>query len=142
MVHHWNIQLGSLICSIYCFQIHHWAKCIYFKLDCLPTWPTKDIVIETMPDCFKTIRPNERVIIDCTDWFCQKSSSFIIQSSLFSHFKHHITYKGLVGISPSGTIKFISELYDGSTSDVEIIKRSSILNKELWSKNNDVMEDK
>ena len=95
-----------------------------------------------MPDCFKTIRPNKRVIIDCTDLFCQKSSSFIIQSSLFSHFKHHITYKGLVGISPSGTIKFISELYDGSTSDVEIIKRSSILNKELWSKNNDVMEDK
>ena len=117
-------------------------KCIYFKLDCLPTWPTKDIVIETMPDCFKAIYPNKRVIIDCTDLFCQKSSSFIIQSSLLSHFKHHITYKGLVGVSPSGTIIFISELYDGSTSDVEIIKRSSILNKELWSKNDDVMEDK
>ena len=95
-----------------------------------------------MPDSFKAIYPNKRVIIDCTDLFCQKSSSFIIQSSLFSHFKHHITYKGLVGISPSGTITFISELYDGSTSDVEIIKRSSILNKELWSKNDDVMEDK
>ena len=95
-----------------------------------------------MPDCFKTIRPNERVIIDCTDWFCQKSSSFIIQSSLFSHFKHHITYKGLLGISPSGTITFISELYDGSTSDVEIIKRCGILNKELWSKDDDVMADR
>ena len=50
--------------------------------------------------------------------------------------------KGLVGISPSGAITFISELYDGSTSDVEIVKRCGILNKELWSKDDDVMADR
>ena len=78
------------------------------------------------------------MIIDCTELFCQKPSSLTIQSSLFSHYKHHITYKGLVGIFPSGAITFISELYDGSTSDVEIVKRCGILNKELWSKDDDL----
>ena len=95
-----------------------------------------------MPECFKDTYPNTGVIIDCTEVFCQKSSSLTIQSSLFSHFKHHITYKGLVGISPSGAITFISELYDGSISDVEIVKRCGILNEELSRKDDEVMANR
>ena len=108
-------------------------------MGCVPTWPTRDIVIETMPECFKDTYPNARVMIDCTELFCQKPSSLTIQSSLFSHYRHHITYKGLVGVSPSGTITFISELYDGSTPGVEIVKKCGILNKELWKKDDDLM---
>ena len=91
-----------------------------------------------MTECFKETYPNTRVIIDCTEWFCQNPSSLTIQSSLFSHYKHKV----LAGISPSGTITFISELYDGSTSDVEIAKRCGILSKELWSNNDYVMADR
>ena len=40
-------------------------------------------------------------------------------------------------ISLSGAITFINELYNGSTSDAEIVKRYGILNKELWSKDDD-----
>ena len=108
-------------------------------MGCVPTWPTRDIVIETMPECFKDTYPNARVMIDCTELFCQKPSSLTIQSSLFSHYRHDITYKGLVGVSPSGTITFISELYDGSTPGVEIVKKCGILNKELWKKDDDLM---
>ena len=95
-----------------------------------------------MPECFKATYSNTRVIIDCTELFCQKPFSLTIQSSLFSNYKHHITYKGLVIISLSGAITFISELYDDSTSDTEIVKRCGILNKELWSKDDDVMVDR
>ena len=45
----------------------------------------------------------------------------LIQCSLYSSYKHHVTYKGLVGISPSGTITFVSKLYTGSISDKEIV---------------------
>ena len=99
------------------------TNCIYFKLGWVPIWPTKNIVIETMPGCFKDTYPHTRVIIDCTELFCQKESGLTIQSTLFSHYKLYITYKGLVRISPSGAITFISELYDGSISEVEIVKR-------------------
>ena len=64
------------------------ANFIYFKFGCVPIRPTKDIVIETMPECFKATYPNTRVIIDCTELFCQKPCSLTIQSSLFSHYKH------------------------------------------------------
>ena len=135
----WLFDLSKSTASRY---IITWANFIYFKLGCVPIWPTKDIVIETMPECFRDTYPNTRVVIDCTELFCQKPSSLTIQSSLFSHYKHHITYKDLIGISPSGAITFVSELYDGSTSDVEIVKRCGILNKELWSKDDDVMVDR
>ena len=46
-----------------------------------------------------------------------------------------------MGISPSGAISFVSELYDGSISDVEIVRRRGLLNKDLWSKGDDVMAD-
>ena len=95
-----------------------------------------------MPECFKDTYPNTRVIIDSTELFCQKPSSLTIQSSLFFHYKDHITYKGPVGISPYGAITFISELYDGSTSDVEMVKRCAILNKELWSKDDGDMAER
>ena len=95
-----------------------------------------------MPDCFKQTFPNTRVIIDCTELFCQRPSSLTIQSNLFSHYKHHVMYKGLVGIAPSGAITFVSELYNGSTSDVEVVKRCGILNENFFNNGDDVMADR
>ena len=135
----WLFNLSKSTASRY---IITWANFIYFKLGSVPIWPAKDVVIETTPECFKATYLNTRMIIDCTELFCEKPSSLTIQSSLSCHYKHHITYKGLLGISLSGAIAFISELYDGSTSDVEIVKRCDILNKELRSKDDDVMADR
>ena len=59
----WLFNLSKSTASRY---IITWANFIYFKLGCVPIWPTKDIVIETMPECFKATYPNTRVIIDCT----------------------------------------------------------------------------
>ena len=63
-----------------------------------------------MPECFKDTYLNTRMIIVCTKLFYQKPSSLTIQSSLFSHYKHRITYKAFAVISLSGAIAFISEL--------------------------------
>ena len=61
---------------------------------------------------------------------------------MYSNYKHHVTYKALLGIAPSGAITFISELYEGSTSDEEIVKRSGILNKNIWDDNDSIMADR
>ena len=99
--------------------------------------------LNVMLQCHKYLKtPSTRVIIDCTELFCQRPSSLTIQSSLFSHYKYHVTYKGLVGIAPSGGIIFVSELYDGSISDVEIVKRCGILQKELWRDSDSLMADR
>ena len=47
-----------------------------------------------------------------------------------------------MGLSPSGSITFVNEFYDGSISDKEIVKKSGILEKELWSPGDSVMADR
>ena len=61
---------------------------------------------------------------------------------MYSHYKNHVTYIGLLGIAPSGGITFISQLYDGSISDKEIVRRSGILDERFWQPNDSVMADR
>ena len=53
----------------------------------------------------------------------------------------HTTLKGLFGISPGGAITFISQLYTGSVSDREIVRRSGFLDLPFDDKGS-VMADK
>ena len=97
-----------------------WVNYLYYTLGSIPIWRTREQVNGTMPDSFKSTYPTTRCVIHCTELFCQVPSSLITQSALYSHYKHHVTY--LVGISPSGAVAFVSQLYDGSTSDKEIVR--------------------
>ena len=82
-----------------------------------------------MPKQFKAMYPSTRVIIDCTELFVETPSFLNIQSATYSSYKHHNTFKGLVGISPTGTCTFISHLYTGGISDKEIARECGILDK-------------
>ena len=119
-----------------------WSNFLYVSLGSIPIWPTREQVDDAMPEMFQRTYPSTRCIIDCTEMYCQRPSSLSTQSTLYSHYKSHVTYKGLLGISPSGSITFISALYDGSISDKEIVKRSGILEKDLWSAGDSVMADR
>ena len=81
-----------------------------------------------MPSCFKESYPNTFAIIDATELRCQVPLSLSLQSQMYSSYKSHTTYKGLVGIAPNGAFIFVSQLFTGSISDRELTERSSILN--------------
>ena len=67
----------------------------------------------------------------------------VIPESYVSNYKHDVTDKGLLGTDPSGAITFVSgQLYEGSISAKYIVKRSGILNKNLWNDNDSVMADR
>ena len=51
-----------------------------------------------------------------------------------------MSYKGLIGISPSGSVTFFSRLFDGSIS--EIVSRSEFLEPPLWNSQDSVMADR
>ena len=53
-----------------------------------------------------------------------------------------MTYKGLIGISASGYVTFISQLFDGSISDREIVSKSGFLESALWNSKDSAMADR
>ena len=71
-----------------------------------------------MPNAFKEKHPLTRVVIDATEIFVEQPSLPELQQLTFSSYKkNYKTYKGLIGISPSGAVIFVSDLYPGSISD-------------------------
>ena len=86
------------------------------------------------------IYPTTRVIIDATELYIQQSSLPELQQLTFSSYKNHNTYNGLIGISPSGAVTFVSKLYPGSISDKELARQSGLL--DLLECGDSVMADR
>lgn len=53
-----------------------------------------------------------------------------------------MTYKGLLRIASSGAITFISQIYQGSISNKEIVSRFGLINEHLWDQNDSIMADR
>ena len=68
-------------------------------------------------------------------------SSLQFNGEFFSNYKNHTTLKDLVIISPGGAVKFVSQLYTGSISDTEIVRRSGFLDLPFQDKDS-VMANK
>lgn len=102
---------------------------MYKKFLEVPIWPSRNQVDLLMPKEFKMFYPNTRVIIDATEIFIQRPSDPLTQQVTFSSYKNHNTAKALIGITPSGSVSFISRLYGGSISDRSLFLVSSILDK-------------
>ncbi|XP_041954163.1 uncharacterized protein LOC121713545 [Alosa sapidissima] len=104
-----------------------WANYLYLLLGTLPIWMSKQQVKDTMPSKFVQYCPDVRVIIDCTEVRCQNPSSLTLQSEVFSSYKNTTTFKGLIGIAPCSAVTFVSSLFTGSISDVQLTERSGLL---------------
>ncbi|XP_048749122.1 uncharacterized protein LOC125661232 [Ostrea edulis] len=117
-----------------------WGNYMYFLLGGINIWPSREKILQHMPNDFKVSYPKTRIIIDCTEIFSERPSSLALASKTFSTYKSHNTWKGLVGIAPNGSITFISSLYSGCMSDVEITKRCGLI--ELMETGDQIMADK
>ena len=117
-----------------------WSNYLYFLLGGINIWPSREKIMQHMPEVFKLSYSKTRVIIDCTEIFTERPSSLALASKTFSTYKSHNTWKGLVGIAPHGSITFISSLYSGCMSDVEITKRCGLI--ELMERGDQIMADK
>lgn len=105
-----------------------WVRFLGLELQELIFVPPRDVLQEHMPTLFKEFYPSTVLILDCTEVQMERPSALDNQSSCCnSSYKPRPTMKGLVGITPSGVIGFVSELYPGSITDKEITVKSGIL---------------
>ena len=136
LAHRFNISIASV--SIIFVS---WTNFVYLRLGSLDIWPTREMIDKTMPVSFREKYPTTRVIIDATEIKVEMPSSLMLKSQTYSNYKSTNTLKGLVGISPSGNITFLSQLYTGSISDCKLTERCGILNLP-FSPNDSIMADK
>ncbi|XP_076838959.1 uncharacterized protein LOC143484209 [Brachyhypopomus gauderio] len=106
--------------------INTWANFLYTILGAVSIWLDVDTVKTHLPDVFQDYADTE-IILDCTELRCQTPNSLLLQSEVFSTYKSHCTFKGLIGIAPHGAVTFVSSLYQGAISDKEILKQSGIV---------------
>jgi hypothetical protein len=120
--------------------INLWIDYLSIKLKFLIAWPSRELIDRTMPKKFLSAYPKTRVIIDCTELYTETPQSLTNKSLMFSHYKSHMTYKALIGISPSGLITFASDLWAGSISDKQMVRSCGIL--DLCERGDAIMADK
>ena len=73
-----------------------WANYLYILLGSLPVWPSKEKIKENLPDSFKGKYENVRGILDCTELKCELPKDYQKHSEMYSDYKSHDTFKGLV----------------------------------------------
>ncbi len=127
-------QISRYITTWICFLYHHLKE--------IDWMPSVKQVRGTLPTVFREKFPSTYVIIDGSEVFIETPSDLAMQSSTWSQYKHHNTVKFLVACTPNGAICFVSPVYVGSISDVELTKVSGFLDTLKDKPGVSVMADK
>ena len=107
-----------------------WIQFLYLQFSRLKCsmFPSRKIIKKHLPKSFHKFS-NVRVILDATEFFTEVPRNYEQQGNLYSSYKNHCTCKVLIGITPSGAISFVSDVYEGAISDKELFKKSKIIDK-------------
>ena len=103
-----------------------WISFLYLRLGRLPPWPSWEDVKASMAERFRANYPYTFVVLDATELCTEIRSCLALQSHLHSSYKSRTTLNDLIGISPNGSIYFVSELWSGSISDRELVIKSVV----------------
>lgn len=82
-------------------------------------------ILRNIPNCFFPF-PDIRIILDCTEILLQKPKSVCCQATTYSNYKSNYTLKFMTGVTPAGTILFVSRCYGDRFSDKAIFEQSNL----------------
>ena len=92
LAYRFNISIATVNRIFHC-----WIDIMDRRLSSQIVWPEREDLWRPMPKCFQY--------------------SLLARAQTFSNYKHHNTLKVLLGITPQGSISFVSKTWGGRTSD-------------------------
>ena len=131
-----SISVGSVSSTF-----NSWVNLMYVDLKELCELPSRSVVTENQSKAMRDFE-DVRVILDCTEIFVQNPSKLDARKQVYSNYKHHNTFKFLVGVSPQMGITYVSRMYGGRASDKFITSDSEDLLQNLESSKGSVMADR
>jgi len=101
---------------------------LYVMVQPLIVRPGRDELKKTMPMEFRRyLESKVVVIIDCYEVYIETPSNLEARSLTWSSYKHNNTVKFLIGITPQGTISFLSRTWGGRVSDKYLTEHGGFL---------------
>ena len=95
-------------------------------IGCLDQLPSIAKIRCSMPESFKDIL-NCRIIIDCTEFQIETPRKDLeAASTIYGNYKQRLTAKYHIGVSLNGSITFVSDSYQGGTSDKVVTVQTHI----------------
>lgn len=108
--------------------LNTWVNFIYDHSKGLIAWPTREQILANLPRHFNNHSDN-RIVVDCTEFFVERPSSLVSQWLTWSEYKHHNTFKILIGVTTNGMVLFVSRLWGGNASDRHIVQNDDLIPK-------------
>ena len=107
--------------------IRTWIPFLSRELQIFVTPVTSEQNLRYYPECFKAFGNEVSSILDCTDGQIERPTNSRAQSQTYSSYKSRNTWKKAIGITPAGTVNFISKAYSGCASNRHIVETSDYL---------------
>lgn len=110
-----------------CF--HRTVPILSAALKALIYWPTTEQIAKNIPHYFKPKFEDVVVVLDCTELPITKPKCLHCRINTYSHYKSRETAKYLIGVTPGGSISYVSSGYGGKSSDKQIVIEEEVLDR-------------
>ena len=87
-----------------------------------------------------SLTPVPELSLTALRYLFMRPSAMLAQSETWCDYKHHNTWKALVGISPNGQVTYLSSLWGGRVSDKQISRECGVI--QLLEAGDNVMVDR
>ncbi|XP_041361246.1 uncharacterized protein LOC121377354 isoform X1 [Gigantopelta aegis] len=119
-----------------------WLNLLHAKIGFMVKWQDRERIFQTIPPVFQSKFPKLTSIIDCFEIFIETPRNLQARAKCWSNYKKHCTIKVFVSCSPHGHVNFLSPVWGGRVSDVQIVRESGFISLKYHLPGDQILADR